>query len=195
MNETKEKLLQVGASLVREKGFNNAGLKEILKKAEVPKGSFYFYFENKEQFGLELIDVYTSFFEAEMDKIMINKKVSGLKRISKFIDFTKTMFEQENFTGGCPLGNLSLEMGDVNEKFRLKISKGFETMQYKLKNCLDDAKKDGEINKNTNTKSAANFILNSWEGAVLRMKAEKSTQPLDLLKKYIINDLLKNQKK
>ena len=68
MKTAKEKILETGAQIVRRKGFNNTGLIEVLKETGVPKGSFYFYFSSKEQFGLALIDVYTSFME---NKIII----------------------------------------------------------------------------------------------------------------------------
>jgi len=63
MTDTKNKLLQIGAKYIHLKGFNNAGLQEILKEANVPKGSFYFYFKSKEEFGLAIIDVLYLFLQ------------------------------------------------------------------------------------------------------------------------------------
>ena len=60
MKHSKGKILSAGAKLVWQKGFNDTGLQEILREAGVPKGSFYYYFDSKETFGLELIDVYIS---------------------------------------------------------------------------------------------------------------------------------------
>ena len=99
MKQTKGKLLSAGARLVWQKGFNNTGLQEILKEAGVPKGSFYFYFDSKESFGLELIDVYISFFERELDGIMLDTSKNGLVRIKAFLDFFKMVLEKENYTG------------------------------------------------------------------------------------------------
>ena len=162
-----------------------------MKEAGVPKGSFYFHFESKEKFGLELIDVYSDFMGKKMDEIMSDTSQSGITRLRNFIDFTKTMFESENFVGGCPLGNLALEMGDVNENFRMKISKGFEQMESHISKCLLDSQNAEEISKDIDVKSAAKFILNSWEGALVRMKVEKSNNSLDLLGNYIFDYILK----
>jgi TetR/AcrR family transcriptional repressor of nem operon len=190
MKTTKEKILEAGAQIVRRKGFNNTGLVEILKETGVPKGSFYFYFPSKEQFGLELIDVYTSFMENEMVKIMSDKSESGLKRLKNFLNFTKNMFSQEDYIGGCPLGNLALEMGDVNDNFRKKISEGFKRMESIIYNCLQDAQKSGEISEKVDVKKVSQFILNSWEGALVRMKVEKSIESLNLLEYYIFNNII-----
>jgi len=191
MKHSKGKILSAGARLVWQKGFNDTGLQEILKDAGVPKGSFYYYFESKESFGLELIDVYISFFERELDGIMLDKSKGGLVRIKAFLDFFKKILEKENYTGGCPLGNLALEMGDINERFAERISLGFEEIESKILGCIKDAIKSGDVPKSVDSKAAASFILNSWEGAIVRVKVDKSLTPLDLLEDFIFKKILK----
>jgi TetR/AcrR family transcriptional repressor of nem operon len=129
--------------------------------------------------------------EDEMYRIMSDKSESGLKRLKNFLDFTKNMFSQENYVGGCPLGNLALEMGDVNENFRKKISEGFQRMESMIYNCLRDSQKAGEISPKVNINRVSQFILNSWEGALVRMKVEKSIESLNLLEYYIFNHIIK----
>ena len=46
---TREIILEHAARIIREKGFNNTGIQEILQSANVPKGSFYFYFKSKDE--------------------------------------------------------------------------------------------------------------------------------------------------
>ena len=193
MKQTKGKILSTGARIVWQKGFNDAGLQEILKEAGVPKGSFYFYFDSKESFGLELIDVYISFFERELDGIMLDSSKGGLERIKAFLNFFKIVLEKQNYTRGCPLGNLALEMGDINERFAERISLGFEEIESKILGCIkiNDAKKSGDVPKSVNAAAAASFIFNSWEGALVRVKVQKSLRPLDLLEDFVFNKILK----
>ena len=191
MSNAKEKILRAGARLVRERGFNHTGLHEVLKEAGVPKGSFYFHFENKESFGLALVDVYISFFEGEMNSIMMDKSRSGLVRLKGFLDFFKNSLIKEQFKGGCQLGNLAQEMGDINEKFRKIIALGLKKMESKILGCLKDSQEAGEIPDSIDIISAAAFILNSWEGAIVRVKVEKSIKPLELLDNFIFNKILK----
>lgn len=190
MNETKEKLQQIGAKHIHHKGFNNTGLQEILKEANVPKGSFYFYFKSKEEFGLAIIDVFISFFEKSIGYSLSDKSLSGLQRIKAFFYTTTDILNENNFTGGCPIGNLSLEMGDLNENFRLKISDAFSKMEEKIFECLKDAQSAKEISQSIDIKTSAGFIINSWEGAIVRAKAEKSNKPLETLEKMIFEKIL-----
>jgi TetR/AcrR family transcriptional repressor of nem operon len=190
MTDTKNKLLQIGAKYVHIKGFNHTGLQEILKKANVPKGSFYFYFKSKEEFGLEIIDVFMTFFEKSIGYSLSDKSLSGLQRIKAFIITTIGILNDNDFVGGCPIGNLSLEMGDINEKFRLKISDAFSKIEEKIFECLKDAQSAQEISQSIDIKTSAAFIINSWEGAIVRAKAEKSNKPLKALEEMIFSKIL-----
>ena len=190
MTETKDKLLQIGAKYVHLKGFNNTGLQEVLKEANVPKGSFYFYFKSKEEFGLAIIDVFISFFEKSIGYSLSDKSLSGLQRIKAFLITTSGILSENNFSGGCPIGNLSLEMGDLNENFRLKLSAAFSKMEEKIFECLKDAQSAKEINKTIDIKTSAAFIINSWEGAIVRAKSEKSNKPLEILEEMIFEKIL-----
>ena len=82
--ETKAKILQQGAELVYRQGFNNTGIQEILESAGVPKGSFYFYFKSKEQFGLELIDYYMEFFRVMIGTHLRKSDSPPLERLRAF---------------------------------------------------------------------------------------------------------------
>lgn len=190
MNSAKTQILQSAAFLIRKKGYNHTGIKEILDTAGVPKGSFYYYFKSKEELGIELIDFYLEFFRSKIDKITSGKSKSGIKRIKKFIAVFNDIFVSENYSGGCPLGNLAQEMGDLNEKFRQKVSRAFEEIESFVKACLDDAIAAGEIDISVNTKKTAQLIVNSWEGAIMRMKLEKSLAPVKLMEKTIIDTLI-----
>lgn len=190
MNSAKMKILQSAAFLIRKKGFNHTGIQEILETAGAPKGSFYYYFKSKEELGVELIDFYIEFFRAKIEEIMSGKSKPGIKRIKKFIAVFNDIFVSENYSGGCPLGNLAQEMGDLNEKFRLKVSMAFEEIESFVKTCLDDAVAAGEIDNSVNTKKTAQLIINSWEGAIMRMKVEKSLAPIKLMEKMIIDRLI-----
>ena len=190
MNETKERLLQIGAKYVHLKGYNHTGLQEVLKEANVPKGSFYFYFKSKEEFGLAIIDVFIDFFEKSIGYSLSDKSLSGLERIKAFIITTIGILNDNDFVGGCPIGNLSLEMGDLNENFRIKLSDAFSKMEEKIFECLKDAQSTQEISQSIDIKTSAAFILNSWEGAIVRAKAEKSKKPFEALEEMIFNKIL-----
>jgi TetR/AcrR family transcriptional repressor of nem operon len=97
---TKEKILMVGAEIIHRKGFNNTGIQEILKAAGVPKGSFYFYFKSKEDFGLHLIDFFGNFLFSICEKYLNDSSGSPIERLRLFFDEFLTYFEKNEFKGG-----------------------------------------------------------------------------------------------
>jgi TetR/AcrR family transcriptional repressor of nem operon len=188
---TKEKILTNAARIIREKGFNNTGIQEILTAAEVPKGSFYFYFKSKEDLGLALVDYYASGIKEMGDLLLRNSPEPPLDRLKIFFEAIRQRFEDEGWRAGCPIGNLTQEMGALSEGFRSKLQNALSIMQRGIRDCLEEAKSGGDLAPESDTDELAYFILNSWEGAILRMKAEGNTNPLTLCQKMIFDRVLR----
>ncbi len=98
---TKEKFFQVGSKIIHRKGFNHTGILELLKAANVPKGSFYFYFKNKEDFGLQLIDFFAhNFFFDRLEEFQDYKKSSPIQNLREFFLDYLPYFKENDFQGG-----------------------------------------------------------------------------------------------
>ena len=84
---TREKIIRKGAELIHAQGFNATGLQQILQAAGIPKGSFYFYFKSKEDFGLEIINYFNSIISTTFTRYLTDKKIPPLKRLEKLFEF------------------------------------------------------------------------------------------------------------
>jgi TetR/AcrR family transcriptional regulator, transcriptional repressor for nem operon len=188
---TKMRILSEGARIVYEKGFNHTGIQEILEAAGVPKGSFYFYFKSKDDFGLQLVDFYLEFALAGMDAVLGLSSHEPLERLRNFFRHMKGVAEERGLRGGCPIGNLAQEMADQSEAFRLKVNHAFSALSGRIARCLEEAQRLNQIGPSTDPGELADFIMNSWEGALLRMKAENSLLPLDVFERMIFEGLLR----
>ena len=178
MSETKDRILTVGIDLFSKKGYHNVGLKEILKKAEVPKGSFYHYFESKEDFGVQVINKYSSQGLVNFQQALEDEAVSPKNRIIGFYTNMSEHYLLKECKEGCLMGNSSNELSDVAESFRNVIAQEFRLWQSTLEKCIAEAQDSGEITTDFESRMLASFVLNSWEGALLRMKSEKTVEPL-----------------
>ncbi|UCF82056.1 MAG: TetR family transcriptional regulator C-terminal domain-containing protein [Desulfobacteraceae bacterium] len=191
---TKEKILQVGADIIHHKGFNHTGLQEILQAAEVPKGSFYNYFKNKEDFGLQVVDHFVNHFGGLAKSVLEDSTISPLKRIENLLDFFIDYFQSEDFARGCPIGNLSQEMGDLSPAFRERLKYAIDQIAQFYAKTLIEAQIAGEIPESLDVREAAYFLVSSWHGALMRMKIVKNPHPLKNHKKFIF-DFILNPKK
>ena len=179
-HDTRELLIRTGVAVLTEKGYSSIGIYEVLRLAQVPKGSFYHYFSSKEAFGHELISAYADYFADKLDRWLLDDTVSPLERLSNFIcDAVKGMARYD-FKRGCLVGNLGQEMGALPESFRSQLEQVFLDWQARTAACLAGAQSSGEIAAELDCTVLAQFFWIGWEGAVLRAKLERSAVPLQV---------------
>jgi TetR/AcrR family transcriptional repressor of nem operon len=187
---TRDRIIETGAEIIHRKGFNHTGIQEILNAASVPKGSFYNYFKSKDDFGLQIIDYFSAHFQKIAKETLEDTRISPLSRIYAFLTAFMEYFESQNYAGGCPIGNLAQEMGDLNPIFRKKLSEAMDMMVDAYSRVLSAAQNDGKIMKSLNIKDTASFIIASWHGAIIQMKLARSLDPLKNHRKFIFDHLL-----
>lgn len=190
--DTKKILLEKGAEIIHRKGFNYAGIQEILAAAGVPKGSFYFYFKSKEDFGLQLIDFHAGIFLTFLDQCIQDTRIKPVERLRVFFNYFLSVLKENNFQGGCPLGNLAQENSDLNESFRAKLRDVFEQSKRKIAECLREAQNGNELNGSLDVNETADFIFNSWHGTLMRTKVLRDSSAYDIFNKMIFEVFLKS---
>ncbi len=190
-NETRRRLLLSGVEVLTEKGYSATGIDEILRKVNVPKGSFYHYFKSKDEFGLMLIDEYAQFFIKKLDTHLLNDELAPLDRIKAFITDAEQGMARYGFNRGCLIGNLGQEMGRLPEKFRQRLTEVFKDWQSQFEQCLLLAQKNDQLSSHLNCSELAQVFWIGWEGAVLRAKLEQSPEPLQIFSKYFLQHISK----
>lgn len=175
---TRENIITKGAELIHARGFNNTGLNDILNAADVPKGSFYFYFKNKDDFGCAVIDYMGSFIGSIFEHHLGNPEVKPVERLDNLFRFYIGFFRNNNYTLGCPIGNLSLEMADLSPDARDHLKSAIDKLVSIIEACIRDAVDDGSISAEIDPHITAQFIFQGFEGAILHLKILKSMEPL-----------------
>jgi len=176
---SKDKLIEAGLELVLKQGFNATGVEAVLKHAKIPKGSFYNFFSSKEEFGLELISAFSAGNAAAMRESLEDRSLTPLERIRKSFEQLIAIFERRKYSGGCLIGNLSLEMAESSEAFRDRLEKALHRWAETLSALFLEAQKEGTLPDDLNAKMLAEHIISSFEGALLLSRVKKSSQPLN----------------
>lgn len=189
--ETRELLLRAGLEVLTEKGFSATGIEEILGRIGVPKGSFYHYFDSKEDYGLEVIARYGVFFARKLDRHLLNPALPPLARLRAFVVDAADGMARHEFRRGCLIGNLGQEMGALPESFRGRLKDTFEDWQARFAACLNEAQRAGALAPGADTTQLAAVFWIGWEGAVLRAKLERSARPLELFADFYFAGLPK----
>jgi len=188
---TKNRILEAGAEIIHLKGFYHTGIQEILSAAEVPKGSFYNYFESKDDFGLQLIDYFVDYYTYLSKNILEDGTISPLERIRRLLEWFIEFFKSKDYAYGCPIGNLAQEMGDLSPAFREKLKVALGSIVDIYSRLLAKAQLEGKISQSLDVREAAHFLVSSWHGALVHMKAVKGPEPLENHIRFIFDHILR----
>jgi TetR/AcrR family transcriptional repressor of nem operon len=176
-SDTKQRLLEHGMSMLLRQGYHDLGIAELLDATGIPKGSFYHHFSSKEDFGLQVIDLYMTGVHEGLDHFLADSSVPPLDRIRRFFMATEEKYRGEGYLG-CLLGGLGQELSGVSEKFRRKVEWCFGEIARRLAGCIEEAIARGELEKGTDARAMAELLVNCWEGAALRTRLRRDPAPL-----------------
>jgi len=185
-------LLDKGIALLWSKGYNATSVNDIVKAAEIPKGSFYFYFNSKEDFAVQALEKYFDQMFPPALEILQNQTVSPKQRILDFYTFRSTVLKEElNFKSGCMGCNIATEMADHNEAIRNMIAAKSELIKNYIAEVIEEAQKQGEVSTTIKPRDLAEFMEDAGKGAMTTMKEMQNAYPIDNLLHVITNILLK----
>src|SRR5882672_318658 len=187
----RERLLTEGFHLVHERGYGGTSVRDIVNAAGAPQGSFTNHFASKEQFGLEVLDLYYDKIQSVIEKTLRNDKLSPLKRLRAYFDIHIASIESFDSKRGCMFGNTSAEATDENEALRLRVVEMLDGVTASVEYCLKAAVKAGELPQGTKTKDIAGYITSSFQGAILMSKAYRSVAPLERFKRMLFASIVK----
>jgi TetR/AcrR family transcriptional repressor of nem operon len=188
--DTRANLIEAGIRIIHAEGYAATGIQSIVDKAGTPKGSFYTYFASKEAFGAEVIDGYSERGLVRLRSFLCDETLPPLARIEAYFDNRIEAFRALNYNAGCLMGNFSAEAADHSSLIRDHLARHFEVWSSLFEHCIAQAQDQGTIARKFPAAALARFIFNSWEGALLRMRAEKSDAPLLVFKELVFGTIL-----
>jgi TetR/AcrR family transcriptional regulator, transcriptional repressor for nem operon len=188
--DVRDRLLDAGVKALLSSGYAGTSVDEIVKGAGVPKGSFYYYFESKEVLAREAVGRYAEFDEP-LREALANGKGKALVRLRRYFEAHLAYFETKQFAHGCLFGNLALELSEDSEVVRKAVETRMREWTGVIAGVLAEARSDGAIGAASDEKILAAYVVNGWEGAVLRMRVERSSAPLKAFLKVTFDRVLK----
>jgi TetR/AcrR family transcriptional repressor of nem operon len=189
--ETRSALLQTGMEMMMERGYTNTGIQEVLTALGVPKGSFYHYFDSKEAYAIEIIQYFDANYQQALVDVLRNPNRRPIDRLRDYTDVNKASLVAQGCRKGCLIGNLSQEMADQSEALRAELKTVMARWLDTIAACIEEGQAAGEIKKNRTPLELAELFSSAWNGAVMRAKTVKTTEPLDVVADVLFNEVLK----
>lgn len=174
---SKNFIVQQSAKLFYYKGYKNTELTDIFKACNMPNDIFYKFFSSKEELLIFVIKYHTenliNFFNNNVDDLSIHK-------FHYFFEKYFENIENNKFHGGSPLGNLALELADLNRNIREELVKSYKKIELRFSFFITTLKyafpeKYDDIVPET----TARLLIALLEGTILMLKTEKESSAIN----------------
>ncbi len=90
----KKELLRIAYDMFLKQGYENTSVDEIIETAQIAKGTYYYYFQSKEQMLEEVIDMMIN-SESEMAEQIIRMDISVPEKIVGILTSMKPTEEEQ----------------------------------------------------------------------------------------------------
>jgi TetR/AcrR family transcriptional repressor of nem operon len=187
----REALLDAGLQTMFRKGYVGATVRDIASEAGAPQGSFTNHFASKEAFASEVLDAYFEHVRTLMDAASADPELTPRGRIVRYLDLVTERLVSDEFVRGCLIGDLSIEGPGHSDLLRTQLRSIYTEWTDRFASWIADAQATSEIGDQLDAAVLADFLITGWEGAILRMKVEKSRDPLDRFRAVVFTTLFK----
>jgi TetR/AcrR family transcriptional regulator, transcriptional repressor for nem operon len=174
---TRERLVEAALYLFWLQGYTGTGISEILERAKVRAGSFYYFFKTKEQLLLAVLDLYIRSLGAVVVEPVLSSIDDPLERVFGILDFYRRNLIATGCTYGCPIGRLALEIPEEQFRVHKRLADNFDGWTAAVEKCLEDARE--RFPQGTNLKTLSKFVLTVMEGGVMQSRAHREIGPFD----------------
>ena len=170
VGSSRERMMETAVALMRQTGLSGAGINEIVRNSCAPKGSVYHHFPGgKAQIVEEGLAAYSTRVVAFINANLSSKHKPDEKVKALFNAFAERI-EQGEFRHSCPAGTVCLDLDAQSENLRLAVAGAFD--QYMMAIAAHFPFKS-----RARSKSFAGLMLTTIEGAYIRGRADRSSNP------------------
>ena len=166
-------------------------MRDICAAAGVPQGSFTNHFRSKEAFAEEVLDGYFDYLKGLVQQALNDETLTPRQRLKRYLDIITGKLERDRWRLGCLIGDFSLEASSQSKLLRERLDAIFQEWRTPFASCIGAAQSAGEVDSQFDATELAEFLLASWEGAILRMKVERGPAALERFKTIVFETVFK----
>ncbi len=185
----REDILNAGLKVMFRSGYTGATVRDICEAAGLPLGSFSNHFRSKEAFAKEVLDRYFAHLKELVKQALDDKSLTPRQRLKRYLDIISGVLADAKWNRGCLIGDFSLETTSQSKLLRERLEAIFQEWRAPFASCIAEAQTAGEIDSTFDPTDLAEFLLASWEGAILRMKVERGPGALDRFKNIMFQTI------
>jgi TetR/AcrR family transcriptional repressor of nem operon len=187
----RDDILQAGLSVMFRSGYRGSSVRDICAAAGAPQGSFTNHFRSKEAFAKEVLDRYFDYLKGLVTQALNDETLTPRQRLKRYLDIITGKLERDRWKVGCLIGDFSLGAASQSKLLRERLDAIFQEWRTPFTSCIAAAQSAGEVDSRFEAKELAEFLLASWEGAILRMKVERGPAALERFKTIVFETIFR----
>ena len=187
----REQILRAGLPLLFRSGYQATSVRDICTAAGAPQGSFTNHFRSKEAFTLEVLNRYFDYLKALVHQTLSDPTLTPRQRLERYLEVITDKLERDRWMVGCLIGDFSLQASSHSHILRKRLDAIFNEWRALFASCIAAAQLAGEVESNFAAEDLAEFLVTSWQGAILRMKVERSPAALERFKTIVFATVFK----
>ena len=186
-SNTRERIVDAAMELFAFHGYGPTGLSEIARKADVQSGSLYHFFPTKEELLQAVLERRKQQLWPEVLQPVWDRFDDPIERVFKLLDQYRQMLQITEFSHGCPIGNLAIELTESHPNSRGLIAENFDNWLRAIEQCFLEAAR--RLPEHVEPRRLAIFVLTTMEGAVMLARTYRDFRAYDAaiasLREYI----------
>lgn len=175
--DTKDRILEAARDLFWRQGYTATGVAQILKAANAKSGSLYYFFPTKEDLLLAVLEKYKELLWPIVIQPVFDRVSDPIERVFGILDGYRRMLIMTECSGGCPIGNLALELADTHPAARKLCAENFEGWRKAVQKCLDEAA--DRFPPDVDRPALSAYVLTVMEGGLMQSKTYRTLEPFE----------------
>ena len=171
-NQSKERILAGAKELFLARGYTATTVDAICEKAGLTKGSFYYFFESKEDLGLGVLDWSLRRSTQMLASASYARILDPLEKAFAFLEHLEKC-SPEIWSGGCLLGSFSMELADTNSRMQQAVSGMFQAVADDFAKQLQPIAAQCAGKQAPTANELADSLLGILEGSIILAKAHR----------------------
>jgi AcrR family transcriptional regulator len=174
---SRDELLTAAMYLFWEKGYAETSVADVVARSGASTSSVFHYFKTKEELLLGVLDRLTEILYPALLAPIWEKVNDPIERIFALLGRYREAIVASNFSYGCPVGRLAMEISPSMVGVHAKIAANFEAWSTAVRNCLEAA--GSRLPRGLDLKMLSRFVLTVMEGGVMQSRSYRSVEPFD----------------
>ena len=179
---TRDRILSVAESIVLNNGFSGTSIEDIIKKAAITKGGFFYHFSGKKDLARALVERYLEqdnrifedlFYAADQDSSDPLAQLLGF--LYRFADMVENLDETHP---GCLVAGFTYESQQLDDEIQDLIKQGVlvwrKLFQLRLERTLEHYPMKTDIS----VTAVADMFTSCVEGGIILSRIFKSNESL-----------------